>query len=130
MKQQVLDDLRAVRALIDTPEKWTQAAAARDASGTVVAACDPRACQWCLVGATVRAVCGVDSPRHIYPTDAVMLRKDVVLEALEDAIRMMPLEVVKLDERRMLTIQLNDEAGYGAVIAAIDMAIKNAGGAA
>jgi hypothetical protein len=44
--------LRAARALIDTPEKWTRGAAARDASGASLSIGQwPEAASFCIVGA-------------------------------------------------------------------------------
>lgn len=48
---QVLDNLRAVRTLLDTPDRWTQGAYARDSEGKIVSTLDPVAVRWCLDGA-------------------------------------------------------------------------------
>jgi hypothetical protein len=53
--------LREARALIDTPEKWTQGAFARDGKGDRVDELDKRACRFCASGATSR-VTGIKSP--------------------------------------------------------------------
>jgi hypothetical protein len=49
------DILREARALIDTPEKWTQDAEARDADGNEVLYNDPSATCFCAIGAMSRA---------------------------------------------------------------------------
>lgn len=43
--------LRAARALIAVPERWTQRATARDRAGAWCGAGDPRAARWCPDGA-------------------------------------------------------------------------------
>lgn len=43
--------LIAARALIATPERWTQGDRARDAAGAPIDPCDPRAVCWCISGA-------------------------------------------------------------------------------
>jgi len=40
-----------IHELLTAPERWTQGAYARTALGRPIAADDPAACQWCLVGA-------------------------------------------------------------------------------
>jgi hypothetical protein len=55
--------LREARALIDTPEKWTQGAFARDGKGDRVDELDKRACRFCASGATSR-VTGIKSGDH------------------------------------------------------------------
>lgn len=49
------DTLRDARALIDTPEKWTQRTIARDADGRTVPAVSSEAVCFCAEGALVRA---------------------------------------------------------------------------
>lgn len=49
-----VDILRAARALIDTPEKWTQKAYARDPSGFKVESNNPHAVCFCSLGAIKR----------------------------------------------------------------------------
>lgn len=44
--------MRIAEFLAD-PERWTQRALARDASGTCVRPLAPEACRWCLVGALI-----------------------------------------------------------------------------
>jgi hypothetical protein len=41
--------------LLDSPEKWTQGAMARNADGDVVAVTSPKAVRWCLAGAIKRS---------------------------------------------------------------------------
>lgn len=45
------DILRAAKARIATPERWTRAAMARDQDGDRVASVSERACAWCSIGA-------------------------------------------------------------------------------
>jgi hypothetical protein len=52
------DKLREARALIDTPEKWTQGANARDAAGRKVPAYSSRARCFCMTGAVIRVMAG------------------------------------------------------------------------
>ena len=49
-------DLIAIRKLVDTPEKWTQGAPARDASGNGVPFYSTEACSFCIIGAKSMAV--------------------------------------------------------------------------
>lgn len=53
----VRDNLIAARALIDTPEKWTKNAKARNAAGRSVSPAGGSAVCWCGFGALVK-VCG------------------------------------------------------------------------
>lgn len=50
-----LEQLLAMDALLDSPEKWTQGCAARDAAGNPVSATSSEARCWCLIGAKRRA---------------------------------------------------------------------------
>lgn len=43
-----------VHELLDAPEKWTQAAYAKNAQGERVEYCEPEAVCWCLEGAMMR----------------------------------------------------------------------------
>ncbi len=52
-----LDVLRAARALIAEPERWTQGEYAVDAEGRRVPALAPEALRFCAVGACERAGC-------------------------------------------------------------------------
>lgn len=54
------DKLREARAFIDTPEKWTQGANARDAVGLPVPVSARGAVCFCSAGAVIRAVPSVD----------------------------------------------------------------------
>lgn len=47
------EQLRAAKALIDTPEKWTQGCAARDADGLSSGVCSGAVC-WCAWGALAK----------------------------------------------------------------------------
>ena len=53
---ETIDVLKATRALIDTPEKWTKGAYARDARGRVVGWLDPGASCFCVQGAFHKAL--------------------------------------------------------------------------
>lgn len=55
------DDLRAAKKVIDTPEKWTKEAMARDSDGRIVFANSPDACRWCAAGAVERAAPDLNS---------------------------------------------------------------------
>lgn len=46
-----LEHLKETRAMIATPERWTQQTYARNRAGHSVSQDDPSAVQWCLVGA-------------------------------------------------------------------------------
>lgn len=64
-----LEALKAARALIEDPKRWTQHEFARDADGKRVAECDEAAVCWCLFGAAYR----VASPReHLWHAVAVL----------------------------------------------------------
>lgn len=56
---QLLDDLRAARALISTPEKWTKGIGARDVNGSCVTSDSKSAHSFCLDGACFRTTRGV-----------------------------------------------------------------------
>lgn len=53
-KQQILADLQAAWALIDSPEKWTQDVPARDKEGGIVAPSEDSAVCWCSWGAVYK----------------------------------------------------------------------------
>lgn len=50
----LIPDLRAVRELLSDPDRWTQGAYARDATGHTVLTYAPDACRWCIAGACDR----------------------------------------------------------------------------
>lgn len=50
---ETLEFLRAWRAQIDTPEKWTKGVPARKANGEACLSTHPEAVQWCLVGSLI-----------------------------------------------------------------------------
>lgn len=58
------EQLRAAKALIDTPDKWTKNATARDADGKAVRPLSARAVCWCGFGALVKA-CGNTAAAHL-----------------------------------------------------------------
>ena len=51
----VQEEARAVLAVLDSPEKWTQNRNARNAEGIGVYSTDPSAVCFCLIGAAKRA---------------------------------------------------------------------------
>ena len=55
-EQTVLEVLKAARALIADPERWTQAAFARTEQGKVVKPWSPSASCWCATGALWKVV--------------------------------------------------------------------------
>lgn len=55
------DQLRAAKALIDTPDKWTREVMGRDISGHPVEDVDSAVC-FCIIGATVVARAPLDGP--------------------------------------------------------------------
>jgi len=56
--KQLLEDLKAARSLIATPEGWTQGCMARDRNNASVYADSPEAVSFCARGAVVRATNG------------------------------------------------------------------------
>lgn len=48
------EQIEAIINLLATPESWTNATCARTASGLQTTVGDPRACQFCLVGAAAK----------------------------------------------------------------------------
>lgn len=48
----LVEQLRAIRAKIESPENWTQGTDARNSFDERVTAINPGACKWCLRGAT------------------------------------------------------------------------------
>ena len=45
----------SVKELLDTPEKWTKNALAKDSKNRAVMHNDNRACKWCLLGAIYKS---------------------------------------------------------------------------
>lgn len=60
----IMEALKATKAVIDTPEKWTQVAFARNASGEAVSAFDSSAVCYCLRGALTKATAGMGDNRE------------------------------------------------------------------
>lgn len=56
MNQQLAADLRAAKALIDTPEKWTQRVYARDSMGFTCESENSAAVCFCSLGALFRVI--------------------------------------------------------------------------
>lgn len=55
----ISDQLKAAKALISTPETWTQGRCARNSSNQSVHVMDSTACKWCSIGA-LRNVYGMN----------------------------------------------------------------------
>jgi hypothetical protein len=69
-----LDVLKAARALISDPARWTQGAYARDEQGNEVDIYDAEACAWCALGAIT--LVSIDMPgsrawRELMATTAI-----------------------------------------------------------
>lgn len=63
----ILEVLEAVDVKLDSPERWTQLAYARDVNEKRVAENHPNACCWCLVGAVISVS---EDPDHTGIADA------------------------------------------------------------
>ncbi len=92
-----LETLKAARALIEDPERWTQGAFARDAEGHSTPPCSPDAVCWCATGA-LRQVCPEGLSQEVF----------------------LALEPTGSPE------SVNDDEGYAATIAMFDRAIATA----
>jgi hypothetical protein len=57
--------LANAKTLIQDPKNWCQKAYARDADGHATMATGPDACQWCSLGATMKALEGDDLRKTI-----------------------------------------------------------------
>lgn len=64
--KQTLQDLTAVRALLESPEKWTQGVFARDTDSLSVEPDSASAVSWCLIGAIRQVAHNLDdrAPRE------------------------------------------------------------------
>jgi hypothetical protein len=62
-KKQMLEDLCAVRELLDRPSRWTKGAFARNDAGVVVSPLSENAVCWCLLGA-MHKVTGLSESRY------------------------------------------------------------------
>ena len=96
-----VETLKAAKALISDPAKWTRGQIARDAEGRFVRARDPEAVCWCSYGAIDR-VCGKDAIAWAGATVELM-------NAMRGGIAM-----------------FNDNNDHAAVMAAFDRAIEQA----
>ena len=73
-----LELLRAVRAQIDTPEKWTQNTSARDAFGCPASPYSALAASWCLFGAACAVMNRMrDFSHEIISTDLINFNDDL-----------------------------------------------------
>ena len=68
------EHLRAAKALIDTPEKWTRKVSARDKNLKPASASDKRACIFCSVGAVWRVFDGVLDDPAVLPCELCLER--------------------------------------------------------
>lgn len=69
MNQQLAADLRAAKALIDTPEKWTRRAYAKTSQGVACLFSDEAAQCFCALGAIFRVTPSLD--REVAAVDAI-----------------------------------------------------------
>lgn len=90
--------LREARALIESPDRWTQGAYARTAAGTETDPSARDAAQWCALGAICHAGDG-----SVNTQDAIALLKGATYQSV--------------------TV-LNDEDGHADVLAMFDRAIQ------
>ena len=68
---QLLDDLRALDALLSDESKWTKGARARTADGGVTWSTADNACCWCLSGALRHVTDAMYDDRHYAMVDAL-----------------------------------------------------------
>ena len=64
------DILRAAKARIATPERWTRGTMARDEDGNGVASVSDHACAWCSLGA-MEAEAGASTRARVYAIRAL-----------------------------------------------------------
>lgn len=62
---QLADDLRAAKALVDTPEKWLQGRYAADENGDPRCVNELDAVRFCALGAIYKAAVGAGSDYHL-----------------------------------------------------------------
>jgi hypothetical protein len=79
---ELLADLRALRALLEDPARWTQFKMARDARGARIGPFHSSAVSWCLAGGIIR-VAGVSAARIVGG-----VRVDNLFLALQTAVRL------------------------------------------
>jgi hypothetical protein len=77
----VLETLKRVRGIIDTPEKWCQGFDAVDAHGNMVHPTSPDACRRCIWGAVIAAYSDF-TPYEGYPPAILALRDTMARESL------------------------------------------------
>jgi hypothetical protein len=99
--------LRAAKALIADPKRWTMGEYARDTAGAFVSPTDPAACCFCAIGALARAagrpVCDIE-------------REDLPAAGfLQEACR---------ETGAYFPHRVNDDGGHAAVMAMYDRAIS------
>ncbi len=100
-------NLIAAKALIDTPEKWTQGAYCRDAEGVSKLLGDTSICKYCTVGA-IRTVLGKMDP----------------YESLVGTTEWQALRVGALSLSYQHPISVNDTTNHPTVMKMFDLAIK------
>jgi hypothetical protein len=98
---QLLQDLRAARALIEDPKRWTKGEEARNADGDPIHPSKPEAVCWCALGATIRV-----------GGNRADLRTLTMACALRDA-----------EPSGFGVVDVNDRDGHAAVLALYDRAI-------
>lgn len=106
-----LDVLKAMRALISDPARWTQDAWARDASGRPVMEFDPTAVSFCMAGAWQHIIWAAFPARAEAP-----LRRDLVT-SVAGTLRALT---------HMPTGEYNDTHSHAEVLAVVDRAIAEA----
>ena len=96
--------LQKARALLASPEAWTQGVFARLADGHSAYALDPAACAWCISGAIIKAHGSFPGPFE------ALYRMRKVIQASPDSL-----------------VDWNDAAGrtHAEVLAALDRAIES-----
>lgn len=100
-----LETLKAIKALIEDSNRWTQKIGARNRKGMHVNAADPKAVCWCVAGA------------HLRVTGEYRMSESAAWQAIESA------------SSRLFNfhaINVNDIIGHAAVMQVLDAAIADA----
>lgn len=114
---EVSEFLKNAKALINTPDKWTKRAYARDAGGNSVSEDSPDAVCFCSVGALDKLVRAEPS------TDVKVYQIRNIAHSILDA------AAKELDGEGSNAMGLNDSAvSHSEVMAMFDLAIAKAGG--
>lgn len=115
---QLAQDLRAAKALIDTPEKWTKGAFARAPDGKRTHATSDSATSRCMAGACICASLIQVSMNHDRRANAMLL-------ALEDVVG-----PCVTDHDPVTGFNDSPQRTHAEIMAAFDKAIAKAGGGA